>query len=54
MTAVELTAGFRALGVDIYSAAWTERRRQRFNDRLRELMHRERAEERGKSLTFRT
>jgi radical SAM superfamily enzyme YgiQ (UPF0313 family) len=35
MTAAQLTAGFRSLGVDIYSAEWTERRRHRFNERLR-------------------
>jgi radical SAM superfamily enzyme YgiQ (UPF0313 family) len=41
MSAEQLAAGFRALGVDIYSAEWTERRRHRFNERLRERLHRE-------------
>jgi len=43
MTAGELAAGFRSLGVDIYSAEWTERRRERFNERLREQRRREKA-----------
>lgn len=41
MTGAELAAGFRALGVDLYSAAWTERRRHRFNERLKAQRHRE-------------
>ena len=41
MSAEQLAAGFRSLGVDLYSAEWTERRRHRFNERLRERRHRE-------------
>jgi hypothetical protein len=41
MTEAELTAGFRALGVDLYSSEWTERRRRTFNERLRAQRHRE-------------
>lgn len=41
MSAEELTAGFRSLGVDLYSKEWTEARRHRFNERLRRLRCRE-------------
>jgi radical SAM superfamily enzyme YgiQ (UPF0313 family) len=41
MSADQLAAGFRSLGVDIYSAEWTERRRNHFNERLRARLHRE-------------
>lgn len=41
MSAEQLAAGFRSLGVDIYSAEWTERRRQRFNEHLRARLRRE-------------
>ena len=41
MSAEQLAAGFRALGVDIYSAEWTEGRRHRFNEHLRARLHRE-------------
>jgi hypothetical protein len=39
MSAETLAAGFRALGVDLYSASWTESRRERFNERLRQRLH---------------
>lgn len=41
MSEEQLRAGFRSLGVDIYSAEWTERRRHRFNERLRARLHKE-------------
>lgn len=41
MSVEELATGFRSLGVDIYSAAWTEDRRHRFNERLRARIHEE-------------
>jgi radical SAM superfamily enzyme YgiQ (UPF0313 family) len=43
MSAEELAAGFRSLGADIYSTEWTERRRHRFNERLR--AHRQKEKE---------
>ena len=43
MSAEELAAGFRSLGADIYSTEWTERRRHRFNERLR--AHRQKKKE---------
>ncbi|MEK6769077.1 MAG: radical SAM protein, partial [Gemmatimonadota bacterium] len=39
MSVGELERGFRALGVDIYSAEWTKRRRNRFRKRLRARRH---------------
>ena len=43
MSAEQLAAGFRSLGVDVYSAEWTERRRHLFNEHLRERLHRGKA-----------
>jgi radical SAM superfamily enzyme YgiQ (UPF0313 family) len=41
MTADQLLTGFRSLGLDLYSGAWTEARRHRFTERLRECRSRE-------------
>jgi radical SAM superfamily enzyme YgiQ (UPF0313 family) len=42
MSAAELRTGLRRLGVDIYSAEWTKRRRDRFKSRLRTAGRRQR------------
>ena len=39
MSVAELERGFRALGVDIYSAEWTRQRRSRYKKRLRARRH---------------
>lgn len=41
MSAAELADGFRALGVELYGAEWTARRRERFKERLRAVRRHE-------------